>query len=164
MSLVKTNDLTSIAGIKANSPPNYAAFSTLDVATLTQGQPAMSVNYADSAIDHFDLKSFYYGCAVGTQLTVIGVPTSCKITITGYSDIAATQKVAEQTFEFKTGNGLLQTNAQMIKATVSPSFKNLKQVNFAVTSSLLVTGLIDSVGYTVYSPTNSLPTAGWGWQ
>jgi hypothetical protein len=58
MSLVETGGIQNIAIISANSPSNYAAFSALDTATATQGQPSMMANYPDSTIDHFDLKSF----------------------------------------------------------------------------------------------------------
>ena len=72
----------------------------------------MTTTYADSTIDHFDLKSFYYGCSLGTQASVLGVPQSCTVSIKGYKDELAQELVAEQSFEFEVG--LLQTNAQMV--------------------------------------------------
>jgi hypothetical protein len=82
------------------------------------------------------------------------VPQSCTITIRGYSDDEATQKVAEQSFDFKVA--LLQTNAQMSKAEVSSNFKGLKRVNFFVSNELVLAGLNDTVEYTVYSESRSL--------
>ncbi|KAF1912824.1 hypothetical protein BDU57DRAFT_457191, partial [Ampelomyces quisqualis] len=149
MALAKTSGLQNLAIVKPNTPDNYAAFSKLNVLTSSQGQPAMTVNYPDSTVDSFDLTSFYYGCAVGTQTSVLGVPTSCSISIKGYSDDAGTKLVAEQSFSFTTG--VLQLSAQMVKATVDPKFKGLKRVNFSVSNDLLTTGLIDSVNYKVYS-------------
>ncbi|KAJ4367705.1 hypothetical protein N0V86_009826 [Didymella sp. IMI 355093] len=149
MSLVQTGGLQNVAIVEPNSPPNYAAFSAADVATLTQGQPAMTVNYADSTIDHFSLHSFYYGCSAATQASVAGVPLSCTVTIKGYADDQAQQLVASQSFDFKAG--LLQTSAQQLRADVSSKFKNLKRVNFFVSNNVLTAGLIDTVSYTVYS-------------
>jgi hypothetical protein len=148
MSLVQTTGLTSIAGVVANSPLNYAAYSKLDLVTLTQGQPSMMTNYEDSTIDHLDLKSFYYGCALGSEASVAGVPKACTVSIKGYTDDKGTKLVAQQSFGFKpTG-----TSAQMVKANVDASkFKGLKRVDFFVSNDLLVAGLIDTVSYTVYS-------------
>jgi hypothetical protein len=150
MSLVETTGLTSIAGVVANSPLNYAAYSKLDLVTLTQGQPSMMTNYEDSTIDHLDLKSFYYGCALGSEASVAGVPTACTVSIKGYADDKGTKLVAQQSFGFKpTG-----TSAQMVKANVDAwQFKGLKRVDFFVSNDLLVAGLIDTVSYTVYSDT-----------
>lgn len=83
MSLVQTSGLQSLAIVEPNSPDNYAAYSKLDVATVAQGQPSMTTTYADSTIDRFDLKSVYYGCALGTQESVLGVPQSCVVSIKG---------------------------------------------------------------------------------
>lgn len=149
MSLAKTAGLQNLAIVKPNSPDNYAAFSRLNLATLPQGQPAMTVNYPDSTIDHFDLNSFYYGCALSTQASVAGVPVSCTISIKGYSDDAGKQLVAEQSFWFSVG--LLQLSTQMVKANVDAKFKGLKRVNFFVTNDLTTAALIDTVSYKVYS-------------
>jgi hypothetical protein len=148
MSLVETiNPL--VTGVVANSPLNYAAFSTLDVATVQQGQPAMTVNYADSTVDHFDLKSFYYGCALGSEASVAGVPLPCMITVRGYSDYNGEDLVATQNFDYKVG--FLQLQTQMQKAVLSSGFKGVKKVEFDVSDELITAGLIDTVFYTVYS-------------
>ncbi|KAF3046784.1 hypothetical protein E8E11_009308 [Didymella keratinophila] len=128
MSLAQTGGLQNIAVVVPNSPPNVAAFSALDVATVTQGQPAMTVNYADSTIDHFSLKSFYYGCSSASQASVAALPVSCTVSIKGYADDKATQLIASQSFDFKVA--VLQTNAQQLKADVNSKFKNLKRVDF----------------------------------
>jgi len=148
MSLVETiNPL--VTGVVANSPLNYAAFSTLDVATVQQGQPAMTVNYADSTVDHFDLKSFYYGCALGSEASVAGVPLPCTITVRGYSDYNGEDLVATQNFDYKVG--FLQLQTQMQKAVLGSGFKGVKKVEFDVSDELITAGLIDTVFYTVYS-------------
>ncbi|KAF2818889.1 hypothetical protein CC86DRAFT_151947 [Ophiobolus disseminans] len=149
MSLVQTGGLQNIAIVKPNSPSNYAAYSALDVATVAQGQPSMTVTYADSTIDRFDLHSFFYGCALGTQVSVLGVPQSCTISIKGYKDELARELVAEQSFSFTVA--ALQTNAQMVKASVSSKFKDLKRVNFFVSNDITTAALIDTVSYKVYS-------------
>ena len=147
MPLVQTTGLASLAGVVANSPLNYAAYSKLDVATLTQGQPSMMTNYQDSTIEHLDLKYFYYGYALAAQASVAGVPKVCTVSVKGYADDKATKLVAQQSFAFKpTG-----TSAQMIKASVSDKFKGFKRVDFFISDDLLTAGLIDTVSYTVYS-------------
>jgi hypothetical protein len=161
MSLAQTSGLTNVLGVVPNSPPNVAAFSALDLSTLTQGQASMRTNYADSNIDHFDLKYFYYGCTVAAQVSVVGVPKSCTITIKGYTDDNRSNLVASQSFTYTPGgsglvSGLLggmglSTSSQMTKAVVDPKFKGLKRVDFSVSNPTLTAGLIDSVGYTVYS-------------
>jgi hypothetical protein len=147
MSLVETSGLSSALGIVVNSPLNCAAYSKLDVATLTQGQPSMMTNYQDSTVDHLDLKSFYYGCAVASQLSLTGLPAACTVTVKGYADDKATKLVAQQSFGFKpTG-----TSAQMVKANVDVKFKGLKRVDFFVSNDALTAALIDTVSYAVYS-------------
>lgn len=152
MSLAQTGGLQNLAIVVPNSPPNVAAYSALDLATVQQGQPSMMTNYADSTVDHFDLKSFYYGCSSASQASVAAVPVSCTVTIKGYADDAARQLVATQSFAFTVGSGtLLQTSAQMLKANVNNKFRGLKKVDFFVDNNLLKAGLIDTVSYTVYS-------------
>ncbi|KAJ4345088.1 hypothetical protein N0V95_005935 [Ascochyta clinopodiicola] len=148
MSLVQTGGIQNLALVVPNTPGNYAAYSTLDAATITQGQPSMMANYADSTIDHFDLKSFYYGCAAAAQVSVAGLPLSCTISIKGYADDKAQQLVATQSFVFTVG---LQTSAQMVKANVNSKFKGLKRVDYFVDNDAIKAGLIDTVSYTVYS-------------
>ncbi|KAF1944044.1 hypothetical protein EJ02DRAFT_452889 [Clathrospora elynae] len=64
----------------------------------------MTINYADSTIDHFDLYNFYYGCTINQEASVVGVPTSCVITGTGYADDQATKQVAKQSFTLRKCN------------------------------------------------------------
>lgn len=147
MSLVESTGLSSIAGPVPNSPPNVAAYSKLDVATLIQGQPSMMTNYQDSTVDHLDLKYFYYGCAVASQASLVGLPATCTVSVKGYADDKGTKLVAQQSFGYKpTG-----TSAQMLKASVDGRFKGLKRVDFFVTNDALTAALIDTVSYTVYS-------------
>jgi hypothetical protein len=167
MTLVNTGGLQDSVGVTPNSRPNYAAFSALATATITEGQPSMMTNYEDSTIDHFDLQSFYYGCVVASQASIIGVPVSCTVSIKGYTDDAAQHLVASQSFGYTVGLGLLsggnpgssllQTRAQMLKATVDTKFVGLKRVDFEVSNDLITAALIDTVSYKVYSEKNITP-------
>ena len=103
MSLVVGAGSTSV-GVTPNSPPNLAAYSATDLATVQQGQPAMVTNYADSTVDHFDLFSFYYGCSSSTQGSAAALPAACVITVKGYADDAATNLVASQSRDPDTAN------------------------------------------------------------
>lgn len=109
----------------------------------------MTVNYADSTVDHFDLKSFYYGCALGSEESVAGVPSPCTITVRGYSDDDGEDLVATQSFDYKVGT--LQLQSQMQKAVLGNGFKGVKKVEFDVSAELITAGLINTVSYTVYS-------------
>jgi len=106
----------------------------------------MSVTYAGSIVNTFDLTSFFYGCALPVPTGILAVPATCKITIRGYVDNAATISVGEQTFSFTIQPG--QLSSQMSKAVVDAKFKGLKRVTFT-TDSLLSAGLIDSVSYSI---------------
>jgi hypothetical protein len=154
MSLVEEMGSPSPLLLVANSPPNAAAFSTLDVATVAQGQPSMTVNYSDSTIDHFDLKSFFFGCVLATQVSILGKPISCTVTVKGYKDVGKKELAGSQTFSFDAG--LLQTQAQMVKADVKYGygFEGVKHVDFFVSQPATTAAVIDTVSYVVYSSTN----------
>jgi hypothetical protein len=149
--LAATGGLQDVVVVVPNTPNNVAAFAKDNTATIFQGQPAMTVNYADSTIDHFDLYSFYYACVLATEASVAAKPQSCTLTIKGYRDDAAKELVAQQSFDFNVG--VLQTNAQMSRADVSIAFRGLRRVNFFVSDELFLAGLVDTVGYIVYSKT-----------
>jgi len=116
----------------------------------------MTVNYEDSTIDHFDLRSFYYGCAAGLQNGAASLPLTCTVTATGKN--RAGKQVAKQSFKFQTNGGLRQ---QQNKATLNKSFVNLGSVEFTTTTGNAVTDLavatvMDTVDYTVYGA-NPIP-------
>ncbi|KAH4171472.1 hypothetical protein HBI55_052580, partial [Parastagonospora nodorum] len=141
--LAQTPAAQGILTVVPYSGTNVASFSSLN---MLQGGAAMSVTYAGSVVNTFDLTSFFYGCALPIPLGFVAVPTTCKITIKGYTDDAATISVGEQTFSFTTKVG--QTSAQMSKALVDAKFKGLKRVTFT-TDTPLAAGVIDSVSYSI---------------
>jgi hypothetical protein len=150
--LAISGGLQNIAGVIPQSPANAAVFSNTDVPTLLQGGAAMITTYDDSTVDHFDMKSFYYGCVLATKASIASVPISCTITIKGYYDNEATQLAGQQNYNFATKP--LQTSQQMNYAVVPTSFRNLKRVNFEVSDSGLVAAVIDTVHYIVYQKSN----------
>jgi len=110
----------------------------------------MTVNYQDSTVDHFDLRSFYFGCAAGLQNGAVSLPLTCTVTATGKDRKG--KQVARQSFKFQSNGGLRQNQ---IKATLSRSFVNLGSVEFKTTTGnaaadALVATVIDTVDYTVY--------------
>lgn len=157
MSLAKTSNVQSTALVTPNSPPNTAAYSALDLATIQQGQPSMLAKYSASTIEYFDLHEFYYGCTVATQISVAAVPIACTVTVKGYADAAGKKLVTSQDFKFTapgllTGGKLsLQTNAPMQRAFLNGKFTGLQRVDFFVDSNLIKAALIDSVSYTSYN-------------
>ncbi|ORY18544.1 hypothetical protein BCR34DRAFT_596133 [Clohesyomyces aquaticus] len=149
--LIQTHGQTVPISVVANTYNNYAAYSTFDVVTIQQGAPAMTVYYADSTIEYFDLNPFYYACARGTDASIVGNPTSCTITAEGYftSNGSDKDEAASESFSYK--GKVLQLQSQMVQATLNSKFKGVKKVEFSVSNSLLVAGSVDTVSYTVYS-------------
>jgi hypothetical protein len=110
----------------------------------------MTVNYADSTIDHFNLESFYYGCVTGLEESITAVVVSCTVTVTG-KDMDG-NVINTQSFPFTSNGGLEQDQT---KAVLS-GFTGLYSAEFTSTTGdeatdLLLATLIDTVSYTVYS-------------
>ena len=86
MALVVTSFPTAEAlpGVVPNSPPNCASIGPGSTATL-QGTAEMSADYDDSTISNFTLGSFFYGCILGTEESETSTPTSCTLTLIGFS-------------------------------------------------------------------------------
>lgn len=138
-------------GVEAQSPPNVITYGATAVSTILQGTPALTVLYADSTIDHFSFFSFFLGCVVASEETVLGVPQPCTITVTGIDKNG--KQVAQQDFKFNTNNGLSQ---QMIEAKLV-GFTGLQTATFSTSASLVglpinttTAFLGDNFNYTVY--------------
>lgn len=141
-SLVKTGGIQNIVIVKPNTPNNLAAFGGI------LGGGSASISSTGTSIDHFDLNSFYFGCALGTVVSVAGVPASCTITVRGFTDDAGTQLAAQEDFCYTVPTLNLSTG--MVLATLPPSFKNLRRVTYTVAGTATA-GLIDTVAYTAYN-------------
>ena len=50
-----------LAGLVPQSPPNDIGYGGLNLPTLTQGPPTMTVVYPDTTVQYFDLEFFYFG-------------------------------------------------------------------------------------------------------
>lgn len=147
MSLVETSasNTQDLPGLIPNSPPNCAAFAPGDTATGLQGTPEMTAVYADSTISNFTLGPFFYGCVLGTEESLAGVPQSCTITLTGFNSKGI--QIARQNFPF-VANGLQQ---QMIEAH-PVGFTQVQYIAFTIQApNATLAALIDSVFYTVFS-------------
>ena len=106
------------------------------------GTPSLSVVNDGQT---FDLKSFYYGCAINTVETAVGVPTNCQITVTGW---AGSKQKGSQTFAY---NGLGGLSAPMMFGKLNSWARGLTKVEFATADATLVGTLFDNIQYTVYS-------------
>ena len=145
MSLVETLGTSALPGLTPNSEPNLAAFSPKNVATLLQGTPEMTTVYDDSTVKSLTLDSFFYGCALGAEESLVSLPLSCSITVTGFN--SSGKQAAKQPFPF-VADGLQQ---QMIEAKPS-GFTQVQYIIFALTATNTSTvALIDTVKYTVFS-------------
>lgn len=134
------------SGVTPNSPPNVIGYAPTLVATITQGQPEMTTVYDNSTITEFDLYSFFFGCALDTQNTVVDAAQACTVTVTGLN--VSGEQVAEQSFSFEpTG-----VAAQMVEAVLGVGFRGLQSALFNTTSAdgVLISTVVDTVNYTVY--------------
>ena len=121
----------------------------MDVATIDQGAPTLTADYQGSTIAYFNLYSFFFGCALGSEESVVGVPQSCNLTVTGLN--AQGTQVAQQTFGFVSNGGL---NQQMVEAELK-GFQGLETAFFVTQASdaATVATLADTFNYTVYGKT-----------
>ena len=146
MSLAETEASTvpDLPSLIPNSPPNFAAFSPKNAATMLQGTPEMTTVYDDSTVTSLTLHSFFYGCSLGTEQSLVSVPLSCNITITGFS--SSGNQTAQQIFAF-VADGLEQ---QMVQAKPS-GFSGVQYITFAFQAATGTVALIDTVSYDVLS-------------
>jgi hypothetical protein len=154
MTLIEGMPTPPLTGVKPQSPGNYIGFTPLGLPTLGQGQPSMLVNYKDSKVNHFDLKGFYYGCALATKQTILDPATGCSLTVKGFESESATEPKVTQKFKFKAE--LIELEAvKMQKAMLGPSFTGLKKVEFYVNNDAeildsITAAVIDSIKYVLY--------------
>jgi hypothetical protein len=126
--------------VQPQSPNNLAGYGIKG--QLLSGNPSINaVNQGQT----FDLKSFYYGCAINTVATAVGVPTNCRITVTGYS---GSKQKGSQTFIY---NGLGGLNAPMMRGKLNSWAKGLTKVEFVTADATLIGTLFDNIQYTVHS-------------
>ena len=105
----------------------------------------MSAVYDDSTISNFTLGAFFYGCVVGSEVSITAVPASCTITLTGFSSGGI--QIARQNFPF-VADGAEQ---QMIEGHPT-GFAQVQYITFVIQApNSTLAALIDSVSYTVFS-------------
>lgn len=56
------------------------------------GDPAITLDFTDSETVAYDLLSFFFGCALGTEENVSSEPVNCTFTLTGYGPLPSTRK------------------------------------------------------------------------
>jgi hypothetical protein len=100
LTAVQTGGL--LPGIVPHSGNNYAA---IGVASMTsQGTPMLTVNYPSSQVASFQLKSWYFGCAVQLANQATAVPSQCTINVTGYqgsdNTVSNSKQVCSQSFSY----------------------------------------------------------------
>jgi hypothetical protein len=102
---------------------------------------------------YFDLKSFYFGCAVDTVTGLVGVPTACTITATGYYE--GIQHIVQ---EFKyTPTGLLSSGQDQAKSQYSKchtGFMGVDKVEFTSDDPTLQVLLLDDITYIPHTCTS----------
>lgn len=91
--------------------------------------PALSLT--GTSTKKFDLRSFFYGCLVSTQLQEAQLSTACTFIVSGVK--AGTAKaVAPVTFKFTPNS---KTAAAMQKASFGPAFSGLQSATIQLLSS-----------------------------
>lgn len=158
---------TVIAGVNSNSPPNVAAYSSLNAGAVNGDGtvPTITTQYVGSVTDRFDIKSFYFGCVLNLQDSAASTPAPCTITVTGYK---ATEKIAKQEFSFDSET--LDIVADMVYADLK-GFDDIDTAVFETKAGgllsilggagdLLVGTLLDNLVYTTYNAEPSSPSTG----
>lgn len=149
MAYGRTGGLQNAAVTPPNSDTVVATSGALNLITILQGGQASME--AATGYSSFTLYSFYYGCAVNSEEVAVGVPASCTITATAYSDAAGTNVIGTQNFVFTASTlGSVVISTPMVKATVPNTFANAVRVDFS-TATLLnglpLAILLDTIAY-----------------
>lgn len=142
MNLVSTDPNTEVAGLRAHTPNNGAAFAA--GTTLSDGTPMISANYPTSTVKYFDLVSWYFGCVLAAGESLDSAPVSCMITATGYDSTG--MQVALQTFNFVAHGSLQNMNPD----TFNSAFRRVYSVTFTVSNPTMNAAAIDNVVTIVY--------------
>jgi hypothetical protein len=136
-----------LAGLNPQSRPNVLAYDILD--TLRSAHE-LRTDYDDSTTTSFNFKSFYFGCVVTNVETLLSLPLSCSLKVTGYRN---GKQVAFQEADFHTP--LLQLTANMDKVELNNGFCDVDRVVFetagGVVESVLSAVLMDNFEYTTIS-------------
>ena len=136
-----------LAGLNPQSRPNVLAYDILD--TLRSSHE-LRTDYDDSTTSSFNFKSFYFGCVVTNVETLLSLPLSCAVRLTGYRK---GKQVAFQQADFRTP--LLQLTANMQKVELNNGFCDVDRVTFetagGVVESVLSAVLMDDFEYTTIS-------------
>lgn len=136
-----------LAGIHPQSSPNVLAY---DVVNSLEGTHELRTDYDDSTTTSFNFRSFYFGCVVATQETLLSVPLSCSVGVTGYRN---GKQVAYQKADFS--KPLLQLTADMAEVKLNDGFCDVDRVTFDTVGGLLpevlLAVLLDNFDYTTIS-------------
>ncbi|QIW96641.1 hypothetical protein AMS68_002159 [Peltaster fructicola] len=138
------SDNVVAAGLKPQSAPNVLGY---DVVANAQGTPQIRSDYDDSKTNHFDLKSFYFGCVASTQETTSSKPLDCSVTYTGYRNNV---QIAQDTAHFTAA--LTTVTANMLKVQAR-GFTGLDRIVFktnGLVASTALAVLFDNLDYVVY--------------
>lgn len=133
-----------LAGLNAQSRPNVLAYDIVDTLRSTH---ELRTDYDDSTTTSFNFKSFYFGCVVTNVETLLSLPLSCSVKLTGYRN---GKQVAFQQADFRTP--LLQLTANMDKVELNNGFCDVDRIVFetagGVVESVLSAVLMDNFEYT----------------
>jgi hypothetical protein len=136
-----------LAGLNAQSRPNVLAY---DIVDTLRSAHELRTDYDDSTTTSFNFKSFYFGCVVTNVETLLSLPLSCSVKLTGYRN---GKQIAFQQADFRTP--LLQLTANMNKVELNTGFCDVDRVVFetagGVVESVLSAVLMDDFEYTTIS-------------
>ena len=136
-----------LAGLNPQSRPNVLAY---DIVDSLRSAHELRTDYDDSTTSSFNFKSFYFGCVVTNVETLLSLPLSCSVKLTGYRN---GEQVAFQEADFSTP--LLQLTANMDKVELNNGFCDVDRVTFetagGLVESVLAAVLMDNFEYTTIS-------------
>ena len=108
--LLSTNSEVTVAGLKPQTPPNFAAF-------LLAGNLASAGDVASAATTGlcFQPRKLYFGCQLRTSENAAGVNVPCTLTLTGHNNVK-NRDVGSQSFRFAP-SGVL---SPVVPAVINP--------------------------------------------
>ncbi|KAF2170255.1 hypothetical protein M409DRAFT_19858 [Zasmidium cellare ATCC 36951] len=138
-----------LTGIRPHTTSNNIV-SGIQALSKTDINPGFSTNGTDTK--YFDLKYFYFGCAVNTLAGAEGVAQQCTINVRGYRKLHDANPVASAQFSFNPN--IVDVLVDPKIATFDKSFSAIQRVEIvqieSTTGEALNVIVLDDVAYNLY--------------
>lgn len=128
-------------GVQPHSPTNEIVTGLPQ--SLTDGTAYIA---ATGATTYFDLKSFYFGCAIDSVTALVSAPVACTVTATGYYQ--GKQHIVQE-FNYTPSNLLIsgQQSAKTQYSKCHTGFQGVDKVEFTSSNPTLDIIVLDDITY-----------------